>query len=216
MRSIIALILSVQTAAACEALVCQVSPDALALTQVITFDDQPAGWGPGILVDGVLELPGAVFGERFAGQNLSFDQGYDTISGPALPPLTLMAGEPGQTMSLVRMGGSARTVLNGFGPAAFPSREGQGEGAISVLFDRDQPALAFDIRGGEGGAAQVMFLRRDGTVLGAIPVAPVGEFAVGFRRNDGTPDIAGFVLTNSDVQGLAIDNLRFGPPPELG
>ena len=92
----------------------------------------------------------------------------------------------------------------GYGTAGFPKRDAQGEGAIAVQFDRDQPALAFDLRGGEGGTAQVQFLRRDGSVITTLQLGPLAE------------DIAGFVLTNSDDQGLALDNLRFGPPPDLG
>ena len=114
------------------------------------------------------------------------------------------------------MGGAARTVLVGYGTAGFPKRDAQGEGAIAVQFDRDQPALAFDLRGGEGGTAQVQFLRRDGSVITTLQLGPLAEDTFGFVRNDDTSDIAGFVLTNSDDQGLALDNLRFGPPPDLG
>jgi hypothetical protein len=44
---------------------------------------------------------------------------------------------------------------------------------------------------------------------------PTGEFAVGFLRDRGIADIAGFIVTNTDPEGLAIDTLRFGKPPEL-
>jgi hypothetical protein len=83
------------------------------------------------------------------------------------------------------------------------------------MFDADQPALAFDLRGGEGGLAQVQFLRRDGSIISQLSVRQVSEYAVGFKRKDGVSDIAGFVLMNVDPQGLAIDNLRFGPPAHL-
>ena len=203
-----------QQANACDKAVCQVNPDALALTQIITFEDQQATMGPGILLDDVLVLPGAAFAERFVGQSLEFQGSHDAVVGQAMAPLTPQAGTPGQTMSLVMMG--RNKVLNGYGPAAFPRREAQGEGAISVLFDEDQPALAFDLRGGEGGHARVQFLRRDGSVIAEVPVQSVSEYAVGFQRAGGVTDIAGFVLMNVDPQGLAIDNLRFGPPAQLG
>jgi hypothetical protein len=198
---------------ACDTPVCQVDPNSLALTQIITFEDQQANMGPGRLLNDLLVLPGAIFAERFHGQTLAFSGNHDLVHGPANAPLTPLAGQPGQTMSLVMMG--QNRMLNGYGPAAFPRREGQGEGAISVLFDADQPALAFDLRGGEGGLAQVQFLRRDGSIIIQLSVQKVSEYAVGFERKDGVPDIAGFVLMNVDPQGLAIDNLRFGPPAQL-
>lgn len=199
---------------ACDVPVCQVDPDALALTQIITFEDQQAFMGPGRLVDELLVLPGAVFAERFHGQALEFAGAHDRVRGAATAPLTPLAGRPGQTMSLVMMG--QNKVLNGYGPAAFPRRAGQGEGAIAVMFERDQPALAFDLRGGEGGHARVQFLRRDGSIIAVLNVQSVSEYAVGFTRQNGASDIAGFVLMNLDPQGLAIDNLRFGPPAQMG
>ena len=200
-------------ASACEAAVCRVDPDALSLTQVITFDDQPSGFGPGREIAGLLVLPGASFAEHFAGQRVGEAAGFDRVEGPAAGPLTLRAGPRGQNLSLVRFTGNA--VLTGWGTAGFPRREAQGEGAIAVLFDTDQSALAFDLRGGEGGSARVAFFRRDGAALAEVPVAPVGEFAVGFLRTGGAADIAGFVLTNADPEGIALDTLRFGRPPDL-
>ena len=106
--------------------------------------------------------------------------------------------------------------MNGYGVEGFPRRGAQGEGAIAVLFDEDQPALSFQVLGGESGTAVVQFLRRDGSTIHQLAVGDLGRMSLGFWRQDGVRDIAGFVLTNTDPQGLAIDNLRFGPPPQLG
>ncbi|MEP4978686.1 hypothetical protein [Ascidiaceihabitans sp.] len=199
---------------ACETPVCQVDPNTLALPRVITFEDQSATMGPGHLINDPWVLPGVVLAERFVGQTLGYTGDFDTVRGPAKNPLTPQAGLPGQTMSLVMMSGNK--VLNGYGRAAFPSRDGQGEGAISILFDEDQAALAFDIRGGEGGRARVMFLRRDGSVITTLRVQRLHEYAVGFERNNGVVDIAGVIIMNDDPQGLALDNLRFGNINILG
>tara|TARA_R110002110_G_scaffold415424_1_gene649739 strand:+ start:1452 stop:2102 length:651 start_codon:yes stop_codon:yes gene_type:complete len=198
---------------ACGAPVCLVNPDSLALMEVITFDDIPSGAGPGLHLDDVLPLKGARFGERFAGQRVTAAQTHDQIIGDAFDPLTMLAGAPGQNLSVVRFYGNA--VLNGYGHAGYPRRDAQGEGAIAVLFDRDQSALSFDMRGGEAGTAQVTFLRRNGQLLTVVSVHPTGEFTLGFDRTGGIRDIAGFVVTNTDPQGLAIDTLRFGKPPDL-
>ncbi len=200
-------------AKACGQAVCIVDPLSLALPQIITFDETRAGFGPGHPVDDVLALPGARFGERFAGQSLGQAGTYDTVSGAAFGPLTLLPGMAGQNLAVVRFGGSA--VLNGYASAGFPRREAQGEGAIAVLFDTDQSALSLHLRGGEDGSAEVMFLARDGSVLARNVVSPVGEFDLGFLRAGGAADIAGLVLTNTDPQGIALDTIRFGKTPDL-
>jgi hypothetical protein len=201
-------------ARACGAPICVVDPDTLALTQIITFDDLPSSFGPGRLVDDVLVVPGAQFGERFAGQSRDAVGSFDHITGVPQAPLVAISGGPGETLSITRMSGT--NVLNGFGPAQYPKRDAQGEGAIAVLFDRDQSALSFDLRGGEDGTARLLFLRRDGSVVQDIEVSSVREHGFGFVRSDGSADIAGFVLTNGDPQGLAMDNLRFEPPQQMG
>jgi hypothetical protein len=201
------------SALACGGPICIVDPDSLVLPKIIDFDDLASGWGPGIEIDDVLPLKGASFGEHFAGQQVGNTDTFDEITGPAYQPLTLMAGPEGQNLSVVNFSGNA--VINGWGAAGFPKREAQGEGAIAVLFDADQSALSFDLRGGEAGSAFVTFLRRDGGIIAVVPVTPTGEFAVGFIRANGQEDIAGFVITNTDPQGLAIDTLRFGKPPGI-
>ncbi|MGB3245369.1 MAG: hypothetical protein WBB25_12605 [Sulfitobacter sp.] len=212
LRALVLVILPT-SALACGAPVCLVDPQSLILPQIIDFDDLASGWGPGIEVNDVLPLNGASFGEHFDGQQVGSAGSFDQITGPAYRPLTLMPGADGQNLSVVNFSGNA--LINGWGAAGFPKREAQGEGAIAVLFDQDQSALSFDLRGGEAGAAVVTFLRRDGSVIGLVSVEPTGEFAVGFLREQGHDDIAGFVITNTDPQGLAIDTLRFGKPPEL-
>lgn len=215
MKRLIALLVMLGPGAAwgCDAPVCLIDPDSLTLPRIITFEDVHSGAGPGRRVDDVLPLDGASFGERFAGQTVASLGDHDAIRGRAMAPLTMLPGAKGQNLSVVHYYG--QTALNGWGVAGFPRREAQGEGAIAVLFDEDQSALAFDLRGGEAGVATVTFYRRDGATIGAVPVDPTGEFAVGFLRSTGQADIAGFVLTNTDPQGLAIDTLRFGNVPEL-
>ncbi|MEM6887211.1 MAG: hypothetical protein AAF636_03625 [Pseudomonadota bacterium] len=200
--------------ASCDAPVCLVDPDALDLTRIITFEDSRSGWGPGHHVGDLLVLDGATFGERFAGQTVTSEGDFDLVTGTALPPLTLLPGAKGQNLSVVFMNGN--NVLNGYGAIGFPKRRAQGEGAIAFLFDAEQSALAFHVRGGENGEVQVTFLRRDGSVIGALDLPAVGEHAYGFHRRNETADIAGVIVTNKDPQGLAFDNLRFGRMPGLG
>lgn len=201
-------------ALACGEPVCLVDPERLDLAHVITFDEVPSGWDPGHRVDEPLALPGASFAERFAGQSLGAEGDFDTVTGPGFGPLTLMPGAPGETLSVVRLFGS--NILNGYGPAGYPNVNAQGEGAIAVLFDTDQSALSFQVLGGEAGRARVQFLRRDGSEIHVIVIEDLGPVTLGFLRAGDVADIAGLVITNTDPQGLAIDNVRFGPPPRLG
>jgi hypothetical protein len=198
---------------ACETQVCLVDPDTLNLPRIITFEETRSGQGPGHYINGLLVLEGAVFAERFAGQIVVADGDHDAIIGDALAPLTPMPGEKGQNVSVVYMGGN--NVLNGYGVAGFPKRQAQGEGAIAFLFDDDQSALSFQLRGGESGSARAVFLRRDGAVIATLALPPPGEHAFGFVRLGGDADIAGVLITNRDPQGLALDNIRFGRPLDL-
>ncbi|MDQ2089160.1 hypothetical protein [Marimonas arenosa] len=191
----------------CDQPVCLVSPQNLALAHVITFDDVQSSLGIGHPIDGLLIRPGARFGERFSGQSLDYDGDYDRIAGAALSPLTVIPGAPGATLGAMRLGPT--TVLHGHGPRAFPRVEAVGEGAIAIEFDNDQAALAFDLRGGEDGALDISFLRRDGSEIARLRIEPLGEERYGFVRGDNVADIAGILITNSDPQGIAIDNLAF-------
>ena len=194
-------------AAACETPVCLVGADTLSLARVITFDDQPSSFGVGRQIDGLLIQPGVSFGERFAGQTLSREGNFDRVGGTARTPLTLLPGAPGQTLGILRL--MATSVLHGHGPEGFPKPEATGEGAIAVLFENDQSALAFDIRGGELGEARVTFLRRDGRPIHTLRLGPLAGASYGFQRLDDIADIAGLVIENSDPEGIAMDNLRF-------
>ena len=191
----------------CDGAVCLVARDSLVLAHVITFEDVQSSLGVGYPIDEVLVRPGARFGERFSGQSLLADGDYDRVTGAALAPLTVIPGAPGATLGAMRLGPT--NVLHGHGPRGFPRVEAIGEGAIAVEFDNDQAALAFDLRGGEQGALDITFLRRDGTEIARLRISPLGEESYAFARAGNIADIAGLRSLNSDQQGVAIDNLAF-------
>ncbi|WP_300059328.1 hypothetical protein [uncultured Roseobacter sp.] len=199
--------------AACDTPICLVDPDGLDLPLVITFEEIRSGHGPGHPIPDVLVTDGARFGERFAGQMLSANGDHDAVTGTVLPPLTVLPGAEGQNLSVVYLKGNK--ILNGYGVAGYPKRHAQGEGAIAFLFDSDQSALSFELRGGEDGAAIAVFYQRTGQEIMALELPPAGEHAFGFLRATGEADIAGVLITNTDPQGLALDNIRFGKPPDL-
>ncbi|WP_421704756.1 hypothetical protein [Aliiroseovarius sp.] len=208
MRFLIALALTSFPAAACDAPVCLVDRDQIYLPEIVTFDDLPSGYGLGSRIDTVLDQPGARFGEHFHGQTRGAHGDHDLISGTARAPLTVKGGGEGETLGVMRLLGS--NILLGHGPRKFPASEAVGEGAIAVLFTRDQAALGFDLRGGEAGLAEVSFLARDGRVIHRLTLGPIGEDQFTFARQAMQTDIAGILIQNTDAQGIAIDNLVFG------
>ena len=209
MRCWLVICLSILPVAAmgCERPVC-LTDDPVRLSDHVTFDDQPASMGPGRPIDGVLRLPGASFGERFAGQSLTDDRSFDLVTGPGARPLTLVAGETGYNLSILRLAGT--NVLSGDGPLGFPDVAATGEGAMAVLFDQDQAALRLDLRGGEGGRVLILFLARDGRVIDSHTIGHLAESTLTFVRQGTSEDIAGIVLSNRDPEGIALDTLSFG------
>ena len=202
----LAILLAPSWAMACGRPVCAVDPAGLALPQTITFDDQSASPGPGRQLADVLALPGASFGERFAGQVLAADGDFDSVDGAASQPLTLLPGAAGRNLSMLWMPNGK--VLSGDGPAGFPRQEATGEGAIAMVFDRDQGAVRLWIRGGDGGAGRVLFVARDGALIDSHDLQDLGEAPVAFVHAPGA--IAGIVLTNRDPEGIALDQVDFG------
>jgi len=194
--------------------ICSADPVNLSLTSIISFEGLTGGNGPGRPVTGLLSLDGAQFGERFQGITIIAVNNYDHV--PDLPnvrataPLTLLPGADRFNLSILRLPDTV--LLSGDGPAGFPRQDATGEGAIAVLFDIDQRALAFDLRGGEGGFATVAFFRRDGSLIDIHHPGPLAEASYGFVRTGQNTDIAGFLILNDDPEGIAFDNLRFDPP----
>ncbi len=201
-------------AQACLRPVCAVSPDELSLAQVQDFEKLAGGYGPGRLYRRVIEAGDVSFGEHFAGQTRGAGGAYDRIGGAATAPLRLAPVPKGELLSVTRIDQSR--VLNGQGPAGFPKREAEGEGAIAVLFVDDQAALSLDIVGGEGGTGWLLFLSRDGAVLDRHELTDLREETRAFHTAGMVPLIAALVLTNDDPEGIAIDNLRYGLVTQLG
>jgi len=194
--------------------ICSADAVNLSLTSIIDFEELTGGNGPGRPVTGILSLDGARFGERFQGITITARSSYDHVADlgntRATSPLTLLAGDAGFNLSILRLPDTV--LLSGDGPAGFPRQDATGEGAIAVLFDSDQRALAFDLRGGEGGFATVAFFRRDGSLIDIHHPGPLAEASYGYVRTGQNADIAGFVIINDDPEGIAFDNLRFDPP----
>lgn len=180
-------------------------------TRIITFEGLGADPG-GDNYDYVLVINGTSFGERFAGQTLSSpDDVFDVLSGEPSSPLTVIAGQEKQNISVIFDADANSTVLTGLGPLGYPEVDAIGEGAFAVRFERLQSQLGFQIVGGGGGSATVDFFRLDGSRIDTIVLSGLGNAFYGFSREGGVEDIAGFSVFNTDPGGIGLDNLKFTP-----
>lgn len=224
MRTLIALLFCVSPALADPILRVPYSELEPRLVNRVDFETYPRHLSPGTMLEGVQTFEGASIAERFVGQVITQHQGFDRLTPMAQGPLRLQAGAPGQNLS-VSFIFMLSNQLEGLAPPGYPAREASGEGAISILFDRDQFALGFRVAaelppreaGPARGMMTVTFYRRDGSMIDTMPVElEWGRAAYGFLRNGEERDIAGIAITNSDPAGIAIDDLIFDQDLVLG
>lgn len=186
----------------------QVNPDELTVTGLTTFEDLAGGAPPGTNYDAIFDSNGANFAERFVGQTLSFDQGFDKLSGVPTDELTLQTGNPEPSLNLFANDETLNSnALAGIGLVGATENSPVGEGSLAILFNSDQSEFGFDLVGGDGGSATVDFFRRDGFLVDTIVLDGLNNTSYGFSR-DGVKDIAGFSIYNLDDAGIGFDNLR--------
>jgi hypothetical protein len=190
----------------------------------IDFEGLPRTPSPGRAVEGIAQFEGASLAERFAGQIVAQSDGFDALQLTPAAPLSLQPGAPGQNLA-VEFVYFMSNLMMGTAPPGHPSRQGGGEGAVSILFDRDQKALGFRVASEpqprDGYAAkgwmQVSFYRRDGSLIDRLDVELDWSLAgYGFRRVGDAEDIAGISITNRDPEGVMIDDVIFDQMLVLG
>lgn len=191
--------------------VVQVDPGSLRSSQVVAFDAMPLG-----NYDDVIQLRGAAFAERFAGQSVSprccgsSISMYEQATGTPLGPIRLQVGVPGENLSIIGDGPDHRLVGNGHNTFAPPGTIVRG-GVIAILFDANQAEIAFDILGTPTGPADLhfAFFARDASRIGDVTISDnprAGTYA--FRTRDGKLDIAGVEIEHS-LLTLTLDSVRF-------
>jgi hypothetical protein len=178
------------------------------------FGDVQAGPQPGTHYESALVSGCAGIAERFLGQDRAtvLVDGYphDALSAAAAGPLALQSGEAGENIG-VAAGTScgASEVLIGWGPLGYPDDWGGGEGSLAILFDDDQSEFGLRMCGGNGGQVVLQFFDRSGGLIATATVNGVREEELGFRRTGGENDIAGVSIHNSDIGGIAVDDILF-------
>lgn len=188
----------------------------------LDFETLPQAAEPGHNLDAGFVGAGVRLGSHFAGQEIGTRTGpggqrHDALLGAAAgDPLTLVAGPPGQSLSLAWHRGFGSMALFPLGPDGFPERAARGEGSAAVLFAQDQSLIGLRIHSGypdplgtspRPGAAHVTCLARDGQPVARIDIPlATGITAIGLAFD---VPVAGCTLTNTDPGGIAIDDLRY-------
>jgi len=184
----------------------------------IGFETLPQRPEPGFNLDAPMRFHGAWLGERLAGQVTS-GAPWDVIGGTPRVPLAVAPGKPGQNQSVARHRGFASNALFPVGPGGFPAVGARGEGAVAILFDRDQAAFGLRIQADYAdplgnrpppGKVQMAFYTRKGALIAQTEhQLGNGITEIGLRRTGNIPDIAAVVITNTDPGGVAIDDIVF-------
>ncbi|MFC3087785.1 hypothetical protein [Tabrizicola soli] len=186
---------------------------------------------PAQVLGGLLVYPGLAIGERFAGQSLMARQDDMLVwhevledSSPDAPLTALPAPAPGDLV--FRHEGHWNSVaLHGVGPGGVP-----GTGTLALSFDPPVCYLAFRsaidgmsrfgevnntiLRGKPEGSLNLRFFDVEGRLLANFMRSynPEGPIAVGYiQSGQAEAMIAGVLLQNLDLGGVAIDDLRFDP-----
>lgn len=170
--------------------------------------------------DDILTFPGASIGERFAGQTLSAWRTFDILDTNASAPLMLLAGAPGENLSVEAIG-RMQNALNGLGPMGFDRKSGSGEGAVSILFNTDQQAIGISFEfemvyagSPPQGAVRLAFFARDARLIGEVALSSQGRTRACFQTTAAA--IAGVSITNTDIEGISIDDIAFSQVLVLG
>lgn len=183
----------------------------------VDFESYSRVPSPGNVLDGIAVFEGARIAERFSGQLVAQDGGFDILHLAPAGPLALQPGVAGQNLA-VEFVFFMSNQLKGMAPPGFPEKDAGGEGAVAILFDRDQSALGFRVAAEPDpknaavpkGRMTVAFYRRDGMLIDRLEIRLNWLLAgYGFARVGGAEDIAGIAITNRDPQGIMIDDVIF-------
>ena len=197
------------------------------------FEAWPTRDEPGHLLRAPHRAPGLSVASHFEGQAPGIltrrDGGrHDSLVSPeADAPLRLATGPDGQGLAVARHRGFGSNAAFPIGPDGFGRLSGRGEGSLAILFDQDQRATGMLIhsdypdplgtRPAPRGGVEVIFLARDGRVLGhAYAPLTEGITALGFQTASGLPLIAGVVILNTDPGGIAVDDILFARAALMG
>jgi hypothetical protein len=173
---------------------------------------------PDVLAINAAKMSGVFAPGANAGTVAGPNGNYETYTGAPQLPLTLFGQGSNENLWLWNYGTVANPQVSPFGML-----NGNGTGAVSLLFDIDQLVFGIDVIGAELGPGApgtlfATFYGRTGVVVDTLQV-PVGTllsthtpFGIGPFTFTSTVPFAAVILTTNDNRGLAYDNFRYDTP----
>jgi hypothetical protein len=193
------------------------------LDATITFEGVPRRAEPGINFEAPMRMGRAWLSERFTGQEVEAVEGVDFVTGLPQGPLTPKAGQARQNLSVAYHQGFDSNALFPLGTAGFPRLAARGEGAVAILFDQGQRAVALRVHSDypsplgsapQPGQITLQLYTRQGALIATYQQAlALGITEIGLRRSKDLPDIAGILVLNDDPGGIAIDDILYQTAP---
>ena len=163
-------------------------------TIVNNFNTLPTG-----NVAGFISQTSATYGEHFSGQTISTVSGFDVVSGTPTS-LTLLAN--------ATVADNIGILLYAASNVIYGDLAGNiGEGALSILLGAGSNVFGFNVVGSNNGQFRADFFAADGGNIGSFTLTAADRF-FGFNTTGGT-QIRAVTLTNTDVGGIAYDNVTF-------
>lgn len=165
--------------------------------------------------DTLISRSGVRVGERFDGQDLTYDGDFDVLDCASVTdPLTPLAGAANQNLYVKNLN-MTYLLIGGLGRAqgGYPDPRAAGEGSIVFAFDWDQPHFGLQIFGANDGPAVFCFFRRNGQLIQTITINQIQSGTIGFRQEDGDPEIAGVSIHNTDSGGISYGNIIYSHVP---
>ena len=179
-------------------------------------------------IEGLYEVNGARFGERFAGQFLgrgapgSNIEDFDVLSGTPSSPLTILPGKPNENITILRSNSRHIGVgLYGESWVGYPQGASGGEGAVSIYFDQDQMGFGFRVQASYGrnfytmGQVIISCFDTSGAALGTVVFDSFkwdALHSIAVTRTNAAKDIRGCSIENTDPKGVLYDDFIFMAP----
>ena len=187
------------------------------LTSVVDFENPPFQRKRFVETQPLQEAC-ATFGEAFMGQRIRtveiFGDSFDSIGGKPSSPLALAPPSMLWFLTREQLSHGRSVALLGNGPKGADKQAGVGEGAIAILFDIPQSAVAFtydthspDVKQ-RRGTMVLRFFDAEGRQLGFRRERLGRRGDVAFRTQNSQFDIKGILITNIDPGGIAIDDVH--------
>ncbi|MFQ5489390.1 MAG: hypothetical protein ACE5GE_01605, partial [Phycisphaerae bacterium] len=154
------------------------------------------------VVSGILSLPGAgQAAEGFLGQTVTLVGDFEEVSG--LPSIPMTLDTPGADDGLWLINDELQGESGGTPDILI------GEGAMTFLFDADQTVMGLSVNLMDGGTTTFQFFSRTGEPFNPVQVSHTGNTFYEFLSNLGAT-FAGVTITNDDLFGISVDELRLG------